>query len=311
MEDVALIAVVVPTRDRPVRLRWLLNALEEQDCRDFELVVAHNSRGPETAALLRERGVRHLELPPEAGPAALRNAAWRATSAPWVLFTDDDCRPPADWVRRAVEAVGRHPGAIVQGATRPDPDELGVFHHAPHARSQEIEPPHVMAQTCNIAYPRALLERVGGFDERFTQAVGEDTDLALRARAAGAPFVAAPEVLTHHAVDWGLRRRVRGSWRWQHMALLVREHPELRRELPLGGWAWSPRHARLLLAAAGLALRRPWLAVPWLLGAPRTYGNHPRALARTAAELPGQALVDAVETAALLRGSLRYRTLLL
>lgn len=306
------VAVVVATRDRPVRLRFLLNALEEQDCGEpFEVVVAHNSAGPETAALLRERGVHHLELPPGQGPAALRNAAWRATAAPLVLFTDDDCRPPRDWVANALAAARRHPGAIVQGQTQPDPDELDVFHHAPHARSQQILPPHVMAQTCNILYPREVLERAGGFDETFPQAVGEDTDLALRARATGAEFAGAPEVLTYHAVDWGLARRLRGTWRWQHMALLVCKHPALRRELPLGGWAWKAEHARWLLAAAGLVARRPWLALPWLLLTPRTYGTHPRALARTATELPGRFVLDGAETAALVRGSLRYRTPLL
>jgi GT2 family glycosyltransferase len=305
------LAVVVATKDRPVRLRWLLNALEEQDARDFDLVVVHNSTGPETEALLRERGVTHLELPAGLGPAAMRNAGWRLATAPLVLFTDDDCRPPRNWIQNALAAAARHPGAIVQGQTQPDPDELGVFHHAPYARSQQIVPPHVMAQTCNILYPREVLERAGGFDESFPQAVGEDTDLALRARAAGAEYAGAPEMLTYHAVDWGLRRRLRGSWRWQHMALLVRRHPQLRRELPLRGWAWKAEHARFLLAAFGILTRRPLLALPWVLATPLTYGRHPRALARTALELPGRAVLDGVETAALLRGSVRYRTPLL
>jgi GT2 family glycosyltransferase len=303
------LAVVVATKDRPARLRWLLNALGEQV--PHELVVVHNSAGPETEALLVERGVKHLQMPAGLGPAAMRNAGWREAKAPLILFTDDDCRPPADWISNAKAAAGRHPGAIVQGQTQPDPDEIDVFHHAPHARSQQIVPPHVMAQTCNILYPRAVLERAGGFDESFPQAVGEDTDLALRARAAGADYVGAPEMLTYHAVDAGLWRRLRGSWRWQHMALLVRKHPSLRQELPLGGWAWKASHARFLLAVAGLLLRRPWLALPWVAMTPLTYGRHPRALARTATELPGRAALDGVETAALLRGSLRYRTPLL
>ena len=307
MED---LVVVVASKDRPVRLRWLLNALEEQTA-PHELVVVHNSEGPETEALLRERGVEHVQAAAGLGPAAMRNIGWRLAKAPLVLFTDDDCRPPRDWVQNALAAARRHPGAIVQGATQPDPDELNVFHHAPHARSQQIAPPHVMAQTCNILYPRAVLERAGGFDETFPQAVGEDTDLALRARAQGAEYVAAPEMLTYHAVDAGLIPRLRGTWRWQHMALLVRKHPQLRRELPLGGWAWKAAHARILLAAIGLLARRPWLALPWVLMTPLTYGRHPRALARTATELPGRAVLDAVETAALLRGSLRYRTPLL
>ncbi len=307
------VAVVVATHGRPVRLRWLLEALTEQTV-PFGLVVVRNASDAPTARVLAEDRLplRQVIASDGEGPAAMRNRGWRAAAgSDLIVFTDDDCRPPARWLAALVAAATRHPGAIVQGATSPDPDELAVLHHAPYARSQEIVPPHPMAQTCNIVYPRALLERVGGFDEAFPQAVGEDTDLALRARATGAPFVGAPEAETHHAVDWGLRRRLRGSWRWQHMALLVRRHPALRRELPLGGWAWKAEHARWLLALIGLLLRRPWLALPWLVLAPRVYGTGPRGLARTGTELPGRFVLDGVETAALVRGSLRYRTFLL
>lgn len=316
---VPAVAVVVATHRRPLRLRWLLEALAEQTVA-FELVVARNASDAPTATLLAEHRLRPrvVVAPDGVGPAGKRNRAWRATDAPLVAFTDDDCRPPPRWLAALVAAARAHPGAIVQGATRPDPDELGVLHHAPHARSQQIEPPHVMAQTCNIAYPRALLDAVGGFDEAFPPAVGEDTDLALRARAEGTAYVAAPEAVSYHAVQWGLRRRLRDAWRWQHMALLVRRHPSLRRELPLGGWAWKAEHARWLLAFGGLATvaarRRPApavLAVPWLARTPRVYGGGPRALVRTASELPGRFLLDGVETAALLRGSLRHRSLLL
>ena len=315
------IAVCVATKDRPTRLRWLLYALAGQDlpADRFEVVVAHNSAGPQTEALLRSHplpNLRHLTLPAGPGPAGLRNAAWREATAPLVVFTDDDCRPPVGWLSAYVQAAAAHPGAILQGPTMPDPDELAVFHHAPYARSQVIDVPNTMAQTCNIAYPREWLEAVGGFDESFPQAVGEDTDLALRARAAGAPYEPAPDALTWHAVDAGLARRLRGSWRWQHMALLVRKHPRLREELPVGGWFWKAEHARLLLALLGVALARRvplalLLALPYVISQPRVYGTSPRGLARLAAELPGRATLDAVETAALVRGSIRHRSPLL
>jgi GT2 family glycosyltransferase len=319
------IAVVVPSHDRPLRLRWLLNALEEQTLADerWELVVAHDSTGSETEELLRShplaaRGVlRHITFEPGPGPAVKRNAAWRATSAPAVAFTDDDCRPPADWVERALEAARANPGAIVQGTTRPDPDEAFLMHASPWSRSQEVDPPTPWAQTCNVVYERALLERLGGFDERLPVASAEDTDLALRARQGGAEVVAAPALLNYHAVEAvSLWKRLRSVWRWQHLAHLVKHHPEIRGELTLRLF-WKRSHALLLLALAGAVLA-PLMSplallaiVPWALAAAPRYGLGPRGLARSLSELPGRAALDAVEIAALARGSLRYRTLFL
>jgi len=53
------LSVVIASHDRPLRLRWLLNALEEQKLprERWEVVVAHDSRGPETEALLRDHSL--------------------------------------------------------------------------------------------------------------------------------------------------------------------------------------------------------------------------------------------------------------
>jgi GT2 family glycosyltransferase len=306
------VAVVVPTYRRPLRLLWLLNALCDQ-AGTFEVLVGHDASDSVTAAVLADHPLRPRAVRVEdgRGPAAKRNAAWRAADADVIVFTDDDCRPPPGWLAALTSAAARHPGAIVQGATHPDPDELGVYQLAPYARSQQIDPIHPMGQTCNIAYPRAVLEAVGGFDESLADAVGEDTDLFLRAQRAGTPVAAAPDALTYHAVEWGLPSRLRGVRRWGGMALLVRNNPELREVFPLRGYAWKLEHVRWLLAAVGLLLRRPWLAIPWILAGPTVYGTHPRALARSALELPGRFAIDGAETVALLRGSVRHRTLLL
>ena len=109
-----------------------------------------------------------------------------------------------------------------------------------------------MGETCNIAYPRELLERLGGFDETVEVPAAEDTDLLWRALKSGAPHVGAPEMLTYHAViDQNLIGRLRTLPRWEILAWLVRVHPELRKEFPLRLF-WKRTHPGLLLAAAGL-----------------------------------------------------------
>jgi GT2 family glycosyltransferase len=318
MADTPEISVVVPSHDRALRLRWLLNALAEQTLpRDrWEIVVGHDSAGPETEELLRthplaaDGTLRHVTLEPgSAPPGRNRYAAWRIACAPSIVFTDDDCRPPADWLERALEAAQRHPDAIVQGRTTKDPDELEIM-HAPYKHSQRITPPTPWCEACNIIYPRALLERLDGFDE--THYVGEDTDLAMRAKALGAQQVAAPEVLSYHAViEQSLPQAIRNRWRWHDLPHLIVKHPEMRRHFPL--WIfWKRTHVWTPFFLAGFLLVRrnqAWglLCVPYVVHATPTHGTNPRGRYRGLFELPSRLLLDLVEMVALVRGSARYR----
>jgi glycosyltransferase involved in cell wall biosynthesis len=317
------ISVVIPTRDRDLRLRWLLEALAEQTLpRDlYEVIVVDDGSTDSTGELLQQERQRDrvalkvVSRAVSAGPAAARNAGWRAARAPVVVFTDDDCRPPSDWLATALQVADRHPDAVIQGTTLPDPEEEAVRKGSPHSRWVEVHPPTVWAETCNIVYPRERLEQLGGFDENIPQA-GDDTDLLLRAIAAGVNQVAAPEVLTYHGVmDGSLFLRLRSSWRWQDLAYVVKRHPELRDHLPL--WIfWKRRHVWFPAAVTGAALQRrhpAWalLAIPWLLHALPDHGSHPRGRLRSLSEIPGRVVVDAAEIAALARGSIRHRTVLL
>lgn len=320
--DAPELSVIVASHDRPLRLRWLLNALDEQtlDRSLWEVVVSHDSAGPETDQLLRdhplavEGQLRFTRLPAgTAPPGANRNAALGLARASTIVFTDDDCRPPAEWLENVRAAVQRHPGAIIQGLIEGDPDEYGMRHSA-YPRGQYFPSvPRPWAECCNIVYPRELIDRVGGFVEDVY--TGEDTDLNIRARAAGGRYVGDPRMSTFHAIEEGtIRDWVRGVWRWGDLALLVKRHPELRGELPL--WIfWKRTHVWVLVALLGLSRSRSnplWtlLVVPWAI---QWQNRHPgiRGRLRFAMELPGWAVIDLAEIAALTRGSVRYRTVLL
>jgi glycosyl transferase family 2 len=313
---------VVVAASRPLRLRWLLNALEEQTLApdDWELVVVHGF-DPATAArfvsghpLAATGRMRAVGSPQGGGPPARqRNAGWRAAGARLVAFTDDDCRPEPDWLARLLERAGREPGTVVQGATRPDPLEHDLF-AAPHVHTLEVEPPGRFAQTCNILYPRELIERLGGFDERAI--VGEDIDLSLRAQEAGVALVGAPEAVVNHAVEaHTLPGFVRRNVRWRHLAYVVSRHPRLRRDCTLGVF-WKRSHLTLLLALAGAAgaRRAPLLALltaPYLGPELTRRGTRPVDVAVAAAEVPGQAVNELAEVLAMATGSARYGTFVL
>src|SRR3954453_11670726 len=173
------VSVVVPSHNRALRLLWLLNALEEQTlARDrWELVVVHDSTDQTEQILsehpLAQAGVlRHVRLEPGTGTASRqRNTGWRTARAGTIAFTDDDTRPEPDWLGNLLAAARRHPHAIVQGRTKPDPYEAEIMEFAPRPRSiEEGDPPGPHPQPGNILYPRAALEQVDGFDESIATA---------------------------------------------------------------------------------------------------------------------------------------------
>lgn len=322
MEGPIAVSVVVASHARAMRLRWLLNALEEQTLarERWDVVVVHDY-DPATAERvidshpLREAG-RLRPIAVEAGtgsPARQRNIGWRASSAELIAFTDDDCRPEPEWLERLIAVAERAPVAIVQGTTRPDPFERDVL-AAPHVRTMSIRPVGPYAQTCNILYPRELLERLDGFDERAI--AGEDVGLSLRARAAGAQISPAPDAIVNHAVEsHTLPGIVRRNLKWRHLAYLAKLHPEMRRSFPLRVF-WDVEHlwtTAALLGLLGARRRRPLLALaaPYALRSSRRRGRQPRRRAIAVAELPGQAIRQAAEVLGLAAGSVRHRTFLL
>jgi histidinol-phosphate phosphatase family protein len=119
-----------------------------------------------------------------AGPAAARNLGWRLAVAPWVAFLDDDVVPDPGWLE-ALQAdlasldptVAGSQGRLrvpLPGDRRPTDRERNV---AALAGARWV--------TADMAYRRAVLTEVGGFDERFPRAYREDSDLALRVLRAG------------------------------------------------------------------------------------------------------------------------------
>jgi GT2 family glycosyltransferase len=319
------VTVVIPSHARQLRLRWLLNSLEEQklDSERFEVVVVHDYDDRDTHDIIERHPLtaggtlRHVRIQPGTGqPARQRNLGWRAARAPLVAFTDDDCRADPGWLAGYLAQAQPGSEVVLQGVTKTEPYEYETW-AAPHVRTIDIpHPPNEFFQTCNILYPRSVLERLGGFDETLTS--GEDTDLALRALAAGVRIEGAPAAVVYHAVEeYSLPRMLRMSWKWRDLVRLRKRHPQLAQtgEWTLGVF-WKASHWQLLLAAAGAGLARRFpsallLAAPYLRAKLLRRGSRPRQLAVAAAELPGQALVDAGEIAAMAAGSIEHRALVL
>lgn len=134
------------------------------------------------------------------GPAAARNLGWRAARGAWVGFTDDDTIPQPDWLQRACAAF------TPAGAGEPVPDALWGCVRVPLPElptDYERDAGRLQTAgfvTANCFVRRALLARIGGFDERFRVAWREDTDLYFRLCDAGALVQQVTDAVVLHPV---------------------------------------------------------------------------------------------------------------
>lgn len=309
---------MVPTRDGAARMPRLLAALRGQDITTlFEVVVVDDGSTPPLRLDTADLPIRCLRHETSRGPAAARNTGWRASKAPLVAFTDDDCAPQPGWLRSL--AAGLEDADVVQGRTEPDPEQdgqLGPFSHLIGVTSETG-----FYETCNIGYRRELLARLGGFDEGFRYPFGEDTDLAWRAKAAGARTAFAADAVVLHDVtpsDFGAHlRRLR---RREGLVMAIERHPELRAATGLGLFL-RPTHLPALTAAgAGVAfVTKP--SVRTLMGAAAAGAWYARTCRWNtfkppqkrdwAKVVPLRFVADLWEIAVLARASVRYGAVLL
>lgn len=256
-------SVVVPTYRRPELLDRCLPALvaQEFDRAGYEIIVADDAASLETeqqvAGWARRSGqaIRYVAVTGPHGPAAARNAGWRTASAPIVAFTDDDCIPDRGWLAAGVAAfedpavVAASGRVIVPLGRQPtdyEKDAAGL------ERAEFV--------TANCFCRRDSLERIGGFDERFTSAWREDSDLQFRLISSGAGKVlgVSQAVVVHpvRPARWGISVVQQSKACFD--ALLYKKHPRLFRSRirKTPPWNYYVIVLALLTTGTGLASGR-------------------------------------------------------
>jgi GT2 family glycosyltransferase len=210
------VSIIIPTRDRPGALVECLRALANSFPSDAETIVVsdnglvplENYVGPFVEPL-RLRCVTGRGR----GPAAARNCGLVVAAGDVVCFTDDDCTPRFGWVDALRSGVSGSPpraagGTTVNGlALNPYADAAQLVLDLIERHNLETGTSVRFVPSNNIAFPTAVLRRVGGFDESFRTA--EDRELCRRWLRAGFALHRIPEAIVEHRSDLNLRSFIR------------------------------------------------------------------------------------------------------
>jgi glycosyltransferase involved in cell wall biosynthesis len=137
-----------------------------------------------------------------AGSYAARNTGIARSRGDVLAFTDADCVPEPDWLRRACAALDRHPewgaigGRVVILDSGPASTPAERYERR-YAFPQESYIEHDnFGVTANLVVRRSAIDHVGTFDGRLHS--GGDWEWGQRARAAGVVIAYAHDVVVGH-----------------------------------------------------------------------------------------------------------------
>lgn len=269
--NVNLISVVIPSFNRPERLKLCIEALLNQDyIGDWEIIVVDDGSQPPlqqelgNVPVITSNKIRWFRQKNQ-GPAAARNLGINHARGNFVAFTDDDCRPAKDWLSQLNKML--RPGILIGGQTiNGCPDNIfaevnqlliDYLYHFFNGTPQQF------FTSNNLAGCKKTLLKLNGFDTKnFKTAAGEDRELCVRWRHLGFNlfFNKKAIVIHHHPQDFA-------KFKFMHIKYGSAAYPYLQKAAALNYWDNPPFVKKWIQSSTFLSglLFRPFSKKKWPL----------------------------------------------
>jgi glycosyltransferase involved in cell wall biosynthesis len=263
------ISVVIPTYHRPQLLMDCLAALFNQDFKGrYEIIVVSDGPDPATRKMVEDscfdERLRYFEMPFKKGPAAARNYGWKKACSPLIAFTDDDTQPDKSWLSAFKDAYHQESQIAFSGKVIVPISPAPTDYEKNTAGLQIAE-----FVTANCCCTWMALQQTGGFDERFSMAWREDSDLHFKLIMDQIPIIHVEEAKVLHPVrnaGWGISLKEQRKGKFN--ALLYKKFPSLYRQRiqPAPLWNYYLMILSSLFFIVCLVMNLPWPALFFFTG---------------------------------------------
>jgi len=208
------ISVVVCTYNGARTIRDCFEGLKRLAYPDYEVIVVDDGSTDATAAIAREYHCRLIQTE-NRGLSSARNTGLGEATGEIVAYIDDDAYPDPHWLAYLAATFLSTSHAAVGGPNVAPPGDGPIAEciaRAPggpvHVLLSDREAEHLPG--CNMAFRKARLEAIGGFDPQFRTA-GDDVDICWRLEERGWTLgFSAAAMVWHHR-----RNSVRTYWKQQ------------------------------------------------------------------------------------------------
>lgn len=231
-----MIDIVVPTRGRGSLIDTTITSIRQNTIESFQLWVIDQSDDDATEQAVRphteEDSRIHYIRTTTHGSSIARNIGASQGNAPYLIFTDDDCRVEQNWLEMLLNELTKEGTWAVFGRIIPDelyqeripPNAVPVTKGLPMALKDS--PQHQVYEDnrfnlsfghgANMGFRRACYQKIAGFDE-LLGAGGKlrswpERDIGYRILSSGGRIVYTPQALVHHR-HWRGWRDVKKTYR--------------------------------------------------------------------------------------------------
>ncbi|NOT96983.1 MAG: glycosyltransferase family 2 protein, partial [Nitrospira sp.] len=205
------VSIIIPVFNKPLYTYTCLRSiLTSKPNQSYEVIVVDDASRDDTGEMLRAiQGIRVIRHKDNQGFIRSCNAGANIARGRYILFLNNDTIVEMNWLDELVRTFLTFPLAGLVGAKLIYPNgklqEAGgvIWNDGSgwnYGRYDDPDKPEYSylreVDYCSgacIMLPRELFWAVGGFDELFAPAYGEDSDLAFKVRQAGRKVLYQPE----------------------------------------------------------------------------------------------------------------------
>ncbi len=211
------VSIIIPVFNQVDFTLACLDSVQQHTAElSYEVIVVDDCSTDDTQQLMRRiTGLRYLRADKNAGFTASCNRGAQAAKGKYLIFLNNDTTVTEGWLTSLLETYELEPKAGLVGSKLVYPDgrlqEAGgiIWRDGSGWNRGKFQDPSLpefnflrevdYCSAASVIIPRSLFEEVGGFDEKYSPAYYEDTDLAFKVAEAGHKVLYQPlSVVVHH-----------------------------------------------------------------------------------------------------------------
>lgn len=205
IKQIPLVSVVIPTLNRYVYLKDVLQDLEQQDYTHFEVIVIDQST-PFQAEFYEDFQL-DLQVVNQNEKALwlARNRAVKMAKGDYILLFDDDSRVSKDWISEHLKGLDFFKADLSSGVSISEVGAPTPAHYAYFKISDQLD-------TGNVLLNKDIFKAIGLFDRQFEKQRMGDGEFGLRSYLAGYLNISHPYAKRLHLKVGSGGLRDMGSW---------------------------------------------------------------------------------------------------